>query len=56
MENNRILKRLPTGIQTFETLVEENCLYVDKTERIYKMLHYSKYVSLSRPRRFGRPF
>ena len=25
------LKRLPVGIQTFEKLIEQNCLYIDKT-------------------------
>ncbi len=54
MGNSRTLKRLPVGIQTFETLVEDDCLYVDKTEYIHKMLQYSKYVFLSRPRRFGK--
>ena len=48
------LKRLPVGMQTFEEIVNINCLYVDKTEYIYKMTNLSKYIFLSRPRRFGK--
>ncbi|MGM9833835.1 MAG: AAA family ATPase, partial [Candidatus Limisoma sp.] len=48
------LKRLPVGIQTYENLINEGCLYVDKTEYIYKMINLSKYIFLSRPRRFGK--
>ncbi len=48
------LKRLPVGMQTFEDIVNINCLYVDKTEYIYKMINLSKYIFLSRPRRFGK--
>ena len=51
---NKTLKQLPVGIQTYEKLVEQNCLYVDKTEYIYKMVNYSNYIFLSRPRRFGK--
>ena len=48
------LKRLPVGIQTFSEIIEENMLYVDKTEYIWKMINTSKYIFLSRPRRFGK--
>ena len=48
------LKRLPVGIQTFEKLIERGCLYVDKTEYIWKMIHLGDYIFLSRPRRFGK--
>lgn len=48
------LKRLPVGIQTFENIIEDGMLYIDKTEYIWKMMHLSKYVFLSRPRRFGK--
>ncbi|MDD6622039.1 MAG: AAA family ATPase, partial [Bacteroidales bacterium] len=30
------LKRLPVGIQTYEKLINQDCLYVDKTEYIHK--------------------
>ena len=48
------LKRLPVGIQTFSNIIEENMLYIDKTEYIWNMIHLSKYIFLSRPRRFGK--
>ena len=48
------LKRLPVGIQTFSNIIEDGMLYIDKTEYIWKMIHLSKYVFLSRPRRFGK--
>ncbi|MGM9847234.1 MAG: AAA family ATPase, partial [Muribaculaceae bacterium] len=48
------LKRLPVGIQTYSEIVNLNCVYVDKTEYIYKMINLSKYIFLSRPRRFGK--
>ena len=51
---NKTLKRLPVGIQTYSEVVEQDCLYVDKTEYICKMVKLSKYIFLSRPRRFGK--
>jgi AcrR family transcriptional regulator len=44
----------PIGIQDFEKLRSLNALYVDKTELIYKLVHTSTTVFLSRPRRFGK--
>jgi len=45
----------PIGIQTFSEIREENYLYIDKTEYVYRMTHFSsKYIFLSRPRRFGK--
>ena len=48
------LKRLPVGIQTFSEVINLDCLYIDKTEYIWNMIHLSKYIFLSRPRRFGK--
>ena len=48
------LKRLPVGIQTYSKFVEQDCLYIDKTEYIWKMMKVSNYIFLSRPRRFGK--
>ena len=48
------LKRLPVGIQTFSDIIEDDMLYIDKTEYIWNMIHLSKYIFLSRPRRFGK--
>lgn len=49
-------RRLPgIGIQTFAKLINEECLYIDKTDLVYKVTHgKSNYVFLSRPRRFGK--
>jgi len=49
-----ITRRYPLGIQTFEKIINENMLYVDKTELIYKLVQSYSYVFLSRPRRFGK--
>jgi Predicted AAA-ATPase/PD-(D/E)XK nuclease superfamily len=48
------MKQLPIGRQDFATLREKNCLYVDKTEHIYRLLTTSAAYFLSRPRRFGK--
>lgn len=49
------LKLYPLGMQTFERIREENRLYIDKTEYIYRLTHTNgKYYFLSRPRRFGK--
>ena len=48
-------KLYPIGMQTFSEIREENFLYIDKTEYIYRMTHTSgKYFFLARPRRFGK--
>ena len=45
----------PIGIQTFSEIRGKGYLYIDKTEYVYRMTHSdSKYVFLSRPRRFGK--
>ncbi len=47
-------RRYPVGIQTFERIREENYLYIDKTDLVWKMTKESPFVFLSRPRRFGK--
>jgi hypothetical protein len=44
----------PIGIQDFEQLRSLNAVYVDKTDLVYKLVHTSTSVFLSRPRRFGK--
>jgi hypothetical protein len=44
----------PVGMQDFDEIREQNAVYVDKTELVYKMAHGPKHVFLSRPRRFGK--
>ncbi|MDR3291226.1 MAG: ATP-binding protein [Methanobrevibacter sp.] len=48
------MKKLPKGISTFSEIIENNYIYVDKTEYIYKMFSTGKLYFLSRPRRFGK--
>jgi len=48
------MKRLPLGIQDFRKLREENLLYIDKTQDIYRLIQSGFYYFLSRPRRFGK--
>jgi len=49
-----ILRKLPIGIQDFEKLRRDNCLYVDKTQYVYQLGQTSSPYFLGRPRRFGK--
>ena len=42
------------GIADFESVRQDGRIYVDKTDLIYKLTKESKFVFLSRPRRFGK--
>jgi len=47
-------RRYPIGVQTFTEIIKGGYVYVDKTDLMWKMANVSKYVFLSRPRRFGK--
>ena len=47
-------QKLPIGIQGFIGLRNDEYLYVDKTEYIYRLKQSGKQFFLSRPRRFGK--
>ncbi len=47
-------QNLPIGIQSFRTLREDNCYYVDKTALIEQLVRQGRHFFLSRPRRFGK--
>ena len=47
-------RRYPIGIQSFERLRNDNCVYIDKTELIYRLVNTHTTYFLSRPRRFGK--
>lgn len=47
-------RRYPIGIQTFSELIREGYIYVDKTDLVWQLSHYAKFIFLSRPRRFGK--
>ena len=46
--------KYPIGIQSFDQLIEDGYVYVDKTDLIYNLVHEGKIYFLSRPRRFGK--
>ena len=48
------MKKLPVGIQTFRTIIEDDYLYIDKTELARSLIENYRYLFLSRPRRFGK--
>ena len=49
------LRLCPLGMQDFQEIIQKDRLYVDKTRQVYELTHgASKYVFLSRPRRFGK--
>jgi len=48
------LQKLPVTRSGFESIIEEDLLYVDKTEQIFQMLGVGQYLFLSKPRRFGK--
>ena len=48
-------RKYPDGIQTFEKIIREGYLYVDKTAQIWNLVNSgSQNIFLSRPRRFGK--
>ena len=48
------LQKLPIGISTLRTILEENYLYADKTNIAQDIIENGQYYFLSRPRRFGK--
>ncbi|MDR2564049.1 MAG: AAA family ATPase [Prevotellaceae bacterium] len=49
-----IQKALPIGIQTFATIREEDCIYVDKTKYLVDLIDDGKLYYLARPQGFGK--
>ncbi|MDR0938867.1 MAG: ATP-binding protein [Mediterranea sp.] len=47
-------QKLPIGIQDFEKLRKDGCVYVDKTAHIYQLAQRGKPYFLARPARFGK--
>ena len=47
-------RKYPIGIQTFSEIIRGGYLYVDKTDLVWQLANYAKYIFLSRPRRFGK--
>lgn len=48
------IRKYPVGIQTFERIIKDGYMYIDKTDLIWQLAHYATFIFLSRPRRFGK--
>lgn len=48
------MKKLPIGISTLSSILNDGCIYVDKTALIHQLVTTGRYHFLSRPRRFGK--
>ena len=48
------MMKFPIGIQSFDKIVSEGYVYVDKTDLIYQLVKDGTIYFLSRPRRFGK--
>lgn len=47
-------RKYPVGIQTFSEIIKQGYLYIDKTDLVWNLANYAKFLFLSRPRRFGK--
>ena len=53
--SDKVRKKLPVGIESFEEIVTEGFYYVDKTEMIKDLVYkWGKVNLFTRPRRFGK--
>ena len=52
MEKKKL--KLPIGIQTFEEIISDGNVYVDKTKHLVNLIDTGKIYFLARPRRFGK--
>ena len=46
--------KYPIGIQSFDRIIEDDYIYVDKTDMVYSLVQEGSIYFLSRPRRFGK--
>ena len=51
---NLMVMKYPIGIQSFDQIIEDGYVYVDKTDLVYKLVKEGKIYFLSRPRRFRK--
>lgn len=47
-------RKYPIGIQTFSEIIRNGYVYIDKTDLVWQLAHYAKFIFMSRPRRFGK--
>jgi hypothetical protein len=52
--SNETLKPLPIGESDLASILDDNCIYIDKTKHIYDLVRLRGKYFLSRPRRFGK--
>ena len=48
------MMKYPIGIQSFDRIIQDGYVYVDKTDLIYSLVKGGSIYFLSRPRRFGK--
>ena len=46
--------KYPIGIQSFDKVINDSYVYVDKTDLIYSLVKEGTIYFLGRPRRFGK--
>ena len=46
--------KYPIGIQSFDRIIEDGYVYIDKTDLVYSLAQEGSIYFLSRPRRFGK--
>lgn len=46
--------KYPIGIQSFDRIIEDGYVYIDKTDLVYSLVNEGSIYFLSRPRRFGK--
>lgn len=46
--------KYPIGIQSFDRIIEDGYVYIDKTDMVYSLVHEGSIYFMSRPRRFGK--
>ncbi len=49
-----MIKQIPYGITKFETIIRDNCYFVDKTMFIPRLEEIGRFLFYLRPRRFGK--
>jgi len=54
MNNKTNVRKLPVGLQSFEKIRRNGCVYVDKTDMVWQIANERQNNFLSRPRRFGK--
>lgn len=48
------MRKLPIGISTLENIINDHCVYIDKSQFVAQLANAGRYYFLSRPRRFGK--